>query len=293
MVTIRELIALSFPEVEAQRRIDKDKKVSMYYSKYPELAAIDQDLIEIRKSKMLASLDGREDFADKIGTRESALRAKRVKFLNDNGIPADFDEEEYICSKCSDTGYIEGKGGTIRVCTCKNDQLEECYERSGMRDYRSIRPDNYRADYLGDEKKRKDLMGSLLNACLGTGNSEGKNIWIYRGAPQTGKTFLAICVAKGMIKLGKSAYYCKCEAIEDMDEDLIDDLKAYDVLVIDDFAADISSRRKNAYILNTVFEIRNAAGLKTILVTYETQNDLISGCDVRIAGKLKNAGYIA
>jgi len=293
MVTIRELIALSFPEVEAQRRIDKDRKVSMYYKKYPELAAIDQDLIEIRKSKMLASLDGRDDFADKIGSRESSLRTKREKFLKENGIPEDFDEEECICSKCSDTGFVEGKGGTMKVCSCKKEQLEECYERCGMRDYKSIRPDNYRADYLGDAKKRKALMNGLLNACLGIGSKEKKNIWIYRGAPQSGKTFLAICVAKGMIKLGKSAYYCKCEALEDMDEDLVEDLKGYDVLMIDDFAADISSRRKNASILNNIFEIRNSAGLKTILVSYETQNDLISGCDVRIAGKLKNAGYIA
>lgn len=293
MVTIRELIELSLAEIEAQRRIDKDRKVSLYYDKYPELRAIDTDLVELRKSKIMASLDGREEYADKIGSRESALRSKREKFLHDNGIPSDFDSEDYICDKCSDTGYTASKEGTVRVCSCKNAQLEECYDRSGMRDYSSVRLDNYRADYLGDAEQRKSLMSGLLSACLGRGDKEDKDLWIYQGAPQTGKTFLAVCVAKGIIKLGKSAYYCKCEDIEEMDEDLIADLKQYDVLVIDDFASDISSRRRIAYVLNTVFEVRNAAGLKTVIVTYENKNDLISNCDVRLAGKLKNAGYIS
>lgn len=293
MVTINELIELSKAETEAQRRINKDAKVAQYYQKFPELSAIDTDLVELRKSKIMASLDGREDFADKIASRESALRVKREKFLQDNGIPSDFDREQFICDKCSDTGYVTTKESVVKVCSCRNDQLEECYDRSGMRDYKSIRPENYRADFLGEAKGRKELMTSLVNASLGRGGKEDKNIWIYRGAPQTGKTFLAIVVAKGVIKLGKSALYCKCEAVEDMEEDDIEDLKVCDVLFIDDFAADISSRRRIAYVLNTVFEIRNAAGLKTIVVTYETQSDLVANCDVRLAGKLKKAGYIS
>ncbi len=293
MVTIKELIEMSKAETEAERSIAKDLKVSEYYRKFPELAAIDGDLIELRKSNMLASLEGRDEYAERFLSKESNLRKKREKYLAENNIPLDFDQESFVCAKCEDTGFVTGKDGTLKVCSCKKDLLEECYDRSGMRDYKSVKPENFRSDYLGNGEKRKAVMNGLLNACLGRGDKADKNIWIYQGAPQTGKTFLSIVIAKGMINLGKSVLYLKCESIEDMEDEDIEDLKLCEVLVIDDFAADISSRRRIAYVLNTVFEIRNAAGLKTVIVTYENQKELLSACDVRLAGKLKNAGLIS
>ncbi|MBO4578873.1 MAG: hypothetical protein J5715_01840 [Clostridiales bacterium] len=293
MITINELIEMSKAELEAERNIDKDYRVAECYRKFPELAAMDGDLVELRKSAMIASLEGRDDYAGRFGSKEAALRQKRENYLRDNNIPADFDSEKFICDKCNDTGYIAGKDGTRKVCSCMKEQLEECYDNSGMRDYRSVKLESYRNGYLGDEAGRKKRMNMILSACLGRGDNADKDIWIYQGAPQTGKTFLTIVVAKGMINLGKSAIYCKCEAIEDMEEEDIEDLKICDVLFIDDFAADISSRRKIAYILNTVFEVRKASGRKTLIVSYETQNQLVSDCDIRLAGKLKNAGYIS
>lgn len=293
MITIKELIEMSKAEVEARRNIEKDQRVAEYYRKFPELAAIDGDLVELRKSGMIAALEGREDYAERFGSKEAALRIKRKKYLKDNNIPADFDSEKFICGKCKDTGYIAGKDGTVKVCSCMKEQLEECYDNSGLRDYRSVKLESYRNDYLGDEQGRKKLMSSVLSACLGRGEKADKDIWIYRGDTQTGKTFLTIVICKGIINLGKSAIYCKCEAIEDMEDEDIEDLKSCDVLFIDDFAADIASRRKIAYILNTVFEVRKASGRKTLLVSYETQNQLVSDCDIRLAGKLKNAGYIS
>ena len=293
MVTIKELIEMSKAETEAERSIAKDLKVTEYYRKFPELKSIDDDLIELRKSNMLAALEGRDDYAERFLAKEANLRKKREKFISENNIPSDFDQETYVCSVCKDTGFVTGKDGTPKVCSCKKDLLEECYDRSGMRDYKSVKPENFRSGYLGNESGRKAVMNSLLNACLGRSDKSDKNIWIYQGAPQTGKTFLSIVIAKGMINLGKSALYLKCEAIEDMDDDEIEDLKLCEVLFIDDFAADIASRRRIAYVLNTVFEIRNAAGLKTVIVTYESQSELLSGCDVRLAGKLKNAGLIS
>lgn len=293
MITIKELIEMSKAEVEARRNIEKDQRVAEYYRKFPELAAIDGDLVELRKSGMIAALEGRDDYAERFGSKEAALRIKREKYLKDNNIPADFDSEKFICGICKDTGYIAGKDGTVKVCSCMKEQLEECYDNSGLRDYRSVKLESYRNDYLGDEQGRKKLMSSVLSACLGRGEKADKDIWIYRGDTQTGKTFLTIVICKGIINLGKSAIYCKCEAIEDMEDEDIEDLKSCDVLFIDDFAADIASRRKIAYILNTVFEVRKASGRKTLLVSYETQNQLVSDCDIRLAGKLKNAGYIS
>ena len=293
MITIKELIEMSRAELEAERNIEKDYRVAEYYRKFPELAAIDGDLIELRKSAMIASLEGRDDYAGRFGSKEAALRQKRENYLKDNNIPADFDSEKFICDKCNDTGYIAGKDGTRKVCSCMKEHLEECYDNSGMRDYRSVKLESYRNGYLGDEAGRKKRMNSILSACLGRGDNAEKDIWIYQGGPQTGKTFLTIVAAKGLINIGKSAIYCKCEAIEDMEDEDIEDLKTCDVLFIDDFAADIASRRRIAYVLNTVFEIRNASGRKTLLVSYETQNQLIADCDIRLAGKLKNAGYIS
>ena len=80
-----------------------------------------------------------------------------------------------------------------------------------MADYTSYKIENYRADYLGDPKKREKIRSELLRFMSGQNEDNESSLCIFSAAPQTGKTFLAIVICKTAINLGKSAYYCKCE----------------------------------------------------------------------------------
>jgi len=180
----------------------------------------------------------------------------------------------------------------MKVCSCREADVEECFAGSGLENFTSYDIKNYRSDYLGEPETRKNLLNKLLMVMLGVGDEVQKPLWVYYAAPQTGKTYLSICIVKTAIRLGKSAFYTKCEDISSLGNDTLEQLNKIDLLVVDDFADDVTLNHFVGSTLNNLIEVRNAAGLKTILVTSIPVGSLINGCDMRIAGKLKNSGNI-
>ena len=293
MKTIKGLIAAGLAETEAARRIRRDETVRRVYEEYPELKDIDGRIIDIRKDRLIATIDHDERLAKRYDIEEESLISQREQMIRDNGIDPGFDMEKSICTKCGDTGFVKGKDGTPKVCSCKQHELEECYESCGLGDYSSFTMKNYRDDYLGEAGKRSEIKKQMLRVMLGMGDAASKALWIYSGAPQTGKTYLSVCMAKTAISLGKSAFYTKCENLSSLDDDTLEDIKRIDFLIIDDFADDVTLHGEIGSVLNSILEIRTAAGLCTILVSALPVTELINGCDMRVSGKLGRAGKIS
>ena len=293
MKTIKGLIAAGQAETEAARRIIRDDAMKRVYKDFPELRDIDGRIIDIRKDRLIAVIDHDERLAKRYDIEEENLIARRDRIIKENHIDPEFDMEKSICAKCGDTGFVKGKDGTPRVCSCKQSELEECYESCGLGDYTSFTMKNYRDDYLGEPEKRSEIKKQMLRVMLGVGDTASKPLWVYSGAPQTGKTYLAVIMAKTAISLGKSAFYTKCENLAALESDTIEDIKRIDFLIIDDFADDVTLHGDVGSVLNSVLEIRAAAGLCTVLVSALPMADLISGCDMRVSGKLGRAGKIS
>ena len=293
MKTIKGLSAAGLAETEAARRIRRDETVRRVYEEYPELRDIDGRIIDIRKDRLIATIDHDERLAKRYDIEEESLISQREQIIRDNGIDPGFDMEKSICTKCGDTGFVKGKDGTPKVCSCKQHELEECYESCGLGDYSSFTMKNYRDDYLGEPEKRSEIKKQMLRVMLGMGDAASKSLWIYSGAPQTGKTYLSVCMAKTAISLGKSAFYTKCENLSSLDDDTVEDIKRIDFLIIDDFADDVTLHGDIGSVLNSILEIRTAAGLCTILVSALPVTELINGCDMRVSGKLGRAGKIS
>ena len=293
MKTIKGLIAAGLAETEAARRIIREESMMRVYKDHPDLKEIDGRIIDIRKDRLIAVIDHDEKLAKRYDVEEANLLSRRELIMKENHIDAEFDMEKSICSKCGDTGFVKGKDGTPRVCSCKQAELEECYESCGLGDYTSFTMKNYRDDYLGEPEKRSEIKKQMLRAMLGVGDTASKPLWVYSGAPQTGKTYLSVIMTKTAISLGKSAFYIKCENLASLESDTIEDIKRIDFLVIDDFADDVTLHGDTGSVLNAVLEIRAASGLCTILVSALPMADLISGCDMRVSGKLGRAGKIS
>ena len=293
MKTIKGLIAAGLAETEAARRIIREESMMRVYKDHPDLKEIDGRIIDIRKDRLIAVIDHDEKLAKRYDVEEANLLSRRELIMKENHIDPEFDMEKSICSKCGDTGFVKGKDGTPRVCSCKQTELEECYESCGLGDYTSFTMKNYRDDYLGDPEKRSEIKKQMLRAMLGVGDTASKPIWVYSGAPQTGKTYLSVIMTKTAISLGKSAFFIKCENLASLESDTIEDIKRIDFLVIDDFADDVTLHGDVGSVLNSVLEIRAASGLCTILVSALPLSDLINGCDMRVSGKLGRAGKIS
>ncbi len=293
MKTIKGLIAAGLAETEAARRIIREESMMRVYKDHPDLKEIDGRIIDIRKDRLIAVIDHDEKLAKRYDVEEANLLSRRELIMKENHIDPEFDMEKSICSKCGDTGFVKGKDGTPRVCSCKQAELEECYESCGLGDYTSFTMKNYRDDYLGDPEKRSEIKKQMLRAMLGVGDTASKPIWVYSGAPQTGKTYLSVIMTKTAISLGKSAFFIKCENLASLESDTIEDIKRIDFLVIDDFADDVTLHGDVGSVLNSVLEIRAASGLCTILVSALPLADLVNGCDMRVSGKLGRAGKIS
>lgn len=293
MKTIKGLIAAGLAETEAARRIMRDENMNRVYAAHPELKDIDGRIIDIRKDRLIAVIDHDERLAKRYDIEEESLLSQRDMIIRDNGIDPEFDMEKCICTKCGDTGFVKGKDGTPRVCSCRQSELEECFESCGLGDYSTFTMKNYRDDYLGAPEKRSEIKKQMLRVMLGMGDTASKPLWLYSGAPQTGKTYLSVCVTKTAISLGKSAFYTKCENLTALDDETVDALKRIDFLIIDDFADDVTLHGDIGSILNSVLEVRTASGLCTILVSALPKEQLINGCDMRVSGKLGRAGKIS
>ena len=294
MKTIKELINESLTEVSATRDILRQQRISRVYKDYPELKEIDDQIVTVRNSRFIAVIDKDERLIKRYDIAEEELQAKRDRVMARNRIDPEFDMEKSICDKCGDTGFCKGSDGTVKVCSCRKNELEMCYELSGMGDYSSYKMKNYRDDYLGETAGRKRIRKELLKVMLVIDEEDNKSsLCIYSAPPQSGKTFLSVCVCKTAINLGKSAYYVKCEDLSTLGTDTLEALKNIDFLIIDDFADEVTLHNNVGSVLNSVLETRAAGKLTTVLVTPFPKSELISKSDMRISGKLSTAKLIS
>ena len=293
MKTIKELINESLTEVAAMSEIRREENIRRVYKACPDLKEIDDQILNIRNSRFIAVIDKDERLIKRFDIAEEELQVKRDKIIQRNNIDPEFDVAKHVCDKCGDTGFAKGSDGTLKVCSCRKRELEMSYEYSGMGDFSSYKMKNFRDDYLGDAKSRKAIRNELLKVMLGMTEDDKTSLWVYSAPPQSGKTFLAICVCKTAINLGKSTYYTKCEDLQVIGTDTLEDLKRIDFLVLDDFADSVTMTNNVGSILNSILEVRAASKLPTVLFTPFTKNELVSKCDMRISGKLKSAKLIS
>ena len=293
MKTIKELINESLTEVAAMSEIRREENIRRVYKACPDLKEIDDQILNIRNSRFIAVIDKDERLIKRFDIAEEELQVKRDKIIQRNNIDPEFDVAKHVCDKCGDTGFAKGSDGTLKVCSCRKRELEMSYEYSGMGDFSSYKMKNFRDDYLGDAKSRKAIRNELLKVMIGMTEDDKTSLWVYSAPTQSGKTFLAICVCKTAINLGKSTYYTKCEDLQVIGTDTLEDLKRIDFLVLDDFADSVTMTNNVGSILNSILEVRAASKLPTVLVTPFTKNELVSKCDMRISGKLKSAKLIS
>ena len=293
MKTIKELINESLTEVAASREIRREENIRRVYKACPELKSIDDQILDLRNNRFIAVIDKDERLIKRFDIAEEELQVKREKIMQRNNIDPEFDAVKCMCDKCGDTGFTKGSDGTPKVCSCRKKELEMSYEYSGMADFTSYKMKNFRDDYLGDAQGRNYIRNELLKVMLGMNEDEKTSLWVYSAPPQSGKTFLAVCVCKTAINLGKSTYYAKCEDLQIIGTDTLEDLKRIDFLVLDDFADSVTMTNNVGSILNSILEVRAASKLPTVLVTPFPKNELVSKCDMRISGKLKTAKLIS
>ncbi len=287
MKTIIDAVNERLARLKNLKEMESDDKRDALYRKFPGLRKIDNDLIDVRTARMICSIENDKEPVPLLNKREENLIKEREDFIKEHKIPANFTQAFVVCDKCNDTGFVTTKDGRRVICTsCMKDALTEVFDESGLKDFQTYDIKGFDISYNSDRNRMFKGLRSLME-----GSSE-KKLMLLSGAPQTGKTYLSVVACKYAILQGLSAYYVKADRLESFKYDDIDELKDYDLVIIDDYAAEVTRVSRIATALHNLLEARLAAGRSTVIVSTSPLEVLVSDSDERIAGKLRTAGTL-
>ncbi len=257
-----------YDKLRADAEAKRDLRVKEVYKSIPQIEEIDNKINEIGSNTLNAILSD----PDKKGLKEEMkkkfeiLKQKRNEILKANSVSEDFDKIIYRCSKCNDTGFIEGKGR----CNCFNQRLIDfSYKQSGM--YEMIKKQNFDTFDLSLFGKKKfdkeetshENMKKIKSFCekyVENFDNESQSLCFY-GDTGLGKTFMSCCVAKALMDKEKSVIYISAPKLFKMMDDErfgreregIEDIYNCDMLIIDDLGTEAESK----FVVPSLLEIIN------------------------------------
>lgn len=287
MISIIDLMKEELSARKIMRTVDLEERMEWIYTAHPALGDIDYSLVEVRKSRIMASLDNQMTADPALERREDDLIQERNEYIRLHEIDPEFDSPKPICIYCKDTGWCEVAGSVKVVCRhCMNKVINNCFEASGMKDYSTYKLSSFSLSYTGDKKKRSRIFKAGQKFIEKDG---GGGIRLYLDEHRSGKTYLAVVLVKYAIVEGHSAYFSKAEDYGEFDDDNLTFLKECDFLVIDDYESEVTQNWRHASNINAVLEARCAGELPTLVISSSSKEELIAGSDARISGKLTGA----
>lgn len=265
--------------------------------KYPEIKKIDDELRSTGLSLFNAACHG-EDITP-IRERNEELMRERRAFLLGVGLPADYTEPQYVCKKCSDTGFVD-----IKMCSCLRSLLiKKNIYSSGMGrliDRQSF--DNFDLEwYKDDEENYKRMKSNIRTAKTYAAQFPQKrgNLLLI-GATGTGKTHISTSIAREIIEQGYDVLYDSAQNIiadftddqyrRSASEPKADKYLECDLLIIDDLGAEFSNQMTVSILYNLLNTRRNK-GLATIISTNLSAKELAARYEGRIYSRIVGSDY--
>lgn len=269
----------------------------------PEISQINKNLIntsvELSKAIMRKDTNIKETI-EKI--RDNNLKGQKLikTLLDDFGYPIDYLELKFTCSKCQDTGYVNGYR-----CDCFNELLrrfsiEDLNQNCNiaLNDFNDFNLDFY--SDIPDERLKispKGKMAANLMACKDYAlnfNYHAVSLFLS-GQTGLGKTFLSSAIAKELMLKG---YHVAFDTIQNFlreienehfgrvtDRDTLQLLTNADLVILDDLGSEFSSPFYSSALYN-ILNARLNRNVPTIISSNFTLEQLQKKYDDRIISRL-------
>ncbi len=239
--------------------------------------------------------------------------ARRDAFLRRHCIDDHYQEPDYVCAVCEDTGRVGS-----RWCACRNVAVQSFmphYFPDPMNDdalFSNFNLNLFDSNIKSDKKNigvspREIMAGYVKMATTYVSNFDrlkDKNLF-FSGAPGTGKTFLMQCIGHRLMEEGRAVIYVSSPTLFDMmarykrqqlsfraDPEQLEEatmlyeaLLSWDLLLIDDLGTEPLTQESFAQLL-TVLDTRQNKRLATIIASNLTVRDLSKKYDQRIASRI-------
>lgn len=208
-----------------------------------------------------------QDFINEISKKNLQAQQTIIDTLKKAGLPEDYLKEKYTCSKCSDTGFVEGK-----MCTClKNAMRQLTYnslcDKIPIEKYRfdNFSLENY-PDYPDEDGVvARNRMKIYFDYCVNYADdfSSSSGDILMCGDTGLGKTHLSLAIAGEAAKKGYSVIYGSAQNIlsnlenekfgRSMQLGAEQSIQDCDLLIIDDLGAEFSTQ----FTVSAVYNILN------------------------------------
>lgn len=277
-----------FAEKIASENLLRVKKLPAYLK----LDAVERALvIEISKCKT------KNDSYKNLKRNLEIVREEKEKVLVMLGLTKKDLVPQYVCSKCNDTGLIDGK-----TCVCyqkrKNDELKKVFglEMSSQNSF-----DGYSTKICKNEKHSENLqkIADILKKWAENYPKITKTSIVIAGNTGVGKTYLTTCLAGELAKKGINICFASAFELNDAFmkyHTTFDAGKNYwlspylgaDVLFIDDLGTEPMLKNVTKNYLYLLISERERFGKPIIISTNLKLDELNARYDERISSRLCN-----
>jgi DNA replication protein DnaC len=282
---------------KSRSELIRDRLVLDLYARYPELEDLDRRIRVCSAERILSLLDSGDD--RKHAEELASLREDRSLFIEQNKVAANYDKVIPYCDRCEDEGFLDGK-----VCECVKDLLIPQYRAaSGLDKYPGVSFSSYTDGYFSEPVK----MGPIHDFCVLYSSADFGNrpILLFWGKSGTGKTFMAICVARQILEQAIPVLVIRApELMEAMDEyrtlkrsfspdavrdayisGLRDRIFNADFLVIDELGVEAKGPNNVSDLLQ-ILGTRQQGGKVTLITTNLSLSELEKHYDNRVYSRL-------
>ena len=277
-------------------------KKEVFYRRFPRAEEIEKELslTAIEVAKAVLGGGNATDEIKKLKEKNKVLKDELCEILKKAGLPNDYLEIKYNCSKCSDEGFIDG-----RMCVCMKDMLKkESYNRlNEMSPLELSSFDNFSLDYylkISSESKHSPhkRMSLIYNFCRKYADKFGKNSpsLLLTGRTGLGKTHLSLAIASEVINKGFAVIYGSAQSIiSKLERERFQNYgengeseKHFincDLLIIDDLGTEFLSSFSVAAIYN-IINSRIMMNKSTIISTNLTMRELEKNYTERLVSRM-------
>lgn len=259
-------------EILSKRRqkalYDAENRREIIYRKLPRVKEIESQLAGTGIAAAKAVLAGSDTKTELIKLKDESLKLQgELKLLLiQNGYNMRDLEEQYVCPKCRDKGYIDGK-----ICSCMKTLLRNiAFEQLNSLSPLSLSSfETFDLKYYSDQpdsngnvpRKRMEKFLGFCREYAENFNGSGRSV-LMEGGTGLGKTHLSLAVARRVIERGFGVIYCSAPNIlavlekEHFSREPIgktqSHLEGCDLLIIDDLGTEFATQFTKTCIYNLI-----------------------------------------
>lgn len=246
-----------------------DNRVKDAYCLIPELKALEEEIISLSAQSGRMALRGDDSSLKELKAKTARLKARQEELLVSHGLPADYLEMQYQCSKCRDTGYIGNE-----KCNCFKQAIADLmYSDSNIKailaneNFSKFSFRYYSDDFI-DEAIGLSPLSNMQKVVAGCKNfiryfNKKHDNLLLLGNTGVGKTFLANCIAKELLDRGNTVIYLTAFRLFDILEkhkfgkdgdnayalsNQFDYILDCDLLIIDDLGTELNNSFTNSQL---------------------------------------------